>query len=162
MGRPGTWQRGFNEAASASNDLTIILAVIPAGATVGRIIVRVDCNILSTFDHIATGLPLNFLVAMTPTAVPVYLDPQGNLDLTNPQVMWFEGLTMRQEPKDPALTTYVMNGSTGPDPRNMEGQRKNITGADENLYLRIRMDPNLTAAYSMFTQASYSVWVFNP
>ena len=162
MGKPGSWQRGFNEAASSSTDLTIILGVIPAGATVGRIILRLDTAILSAFDHIATGLPLNFLVAMTDTAAPVYLDPQSTSDIVSPLIMWFEGVTLRQEPTDPATGTYVMIGGTGDDPRNMQGQRTNITGADENLYLRIHMDPNLTAAYSMFTQASYSVWVFDP
>lgn len=157
----GSWQRGFNEAAASSHDLTIILGVIPAGHTVSRIILRLDTAILSAFDHIATGLPLNFLVAMTPSSAPVYLDPQSATDIVSPLIMWFEGITMRQEPKDPALTDYVMIGGTGDDPRIMKGQRKNITGANENLYLQIHMDPNLTAAYSMFTQASYSVWVLN-
>lgn len=157
MARTPTWQRGFNEAASSSTDLTLVLAVVPADATVVRTVFRLQTSILSAFDQIATGLPLNWLIDMTPTAAPVYLDPQSVTDIDATTIMWFEGVTLTQVPQQPTAGQYVMQGGTGDLPRNIESQRVNRTGADMNLYMRIHMDPNLTATYSMFTQATYSV-----
>ena len=157
MARTPTWQRGFNEAAASSHDLTIILAVVPDQWTVTRIILRHSTAVLSAFDHIATGLPLNWIVDMTPTSAPVYLDPQSVTDIVAPTIQWFGGVTLSQEPQQATAGQFVMQGGTPDAGVEIEGQRKNRTGADMNLYMRISMDPNLTAAYSMFTQATYSV-----
>lgn len=148
MARLHQWRRIKTENVASAADFSSVICTLAPGETVLRVRGQVNLSVFYTSPDITRGLPVCWGVFLDPAETGPTLDPVDDTDIQSQRWMWWEGISLADSPTVTGTTPqYLAYGPQGDPVRDIKAERKADPVTGSYLWVRGKVDPNVTVGY---------------